>query len=226
MFWQSLWHGLKIFGNADVLIAVLVFFAAEALFHGAVRWTASQKENEDAFSAGCLAQIFGVLFQALVLGCLLAWLSPVLLGLETRAAWANIEPFVIVAIRAGVIAALAISVLSFLPVVGRLVAGSPGVEILIGGGILFRLLSHPYLEGRLGRKITAASIYPGIAECLGYIALAFVAGRLLMLATLPLRPKLDQGPNRFVLIWGPALDALVGLVVLFMYAGYVALSVQ
>ncbi len=226
MFWQSLWHGLKILGNGDVLIAVLLFLVAEAIFHGTLRWTSSQKENEDALSAGCLAQIFGVLFQALALGILLAWLTPVLLNLESRAAWANVEPFLMVAIRAGVIAGLAISLLSFLPVVGRFLAGSPGMEVLIGGGLLFRLLSHPYLEGRLGHKIEAAAIYPGLAECLGYLALAFVAGRLLMLATIPLRPPLDRPPNRFVLIWGPTLDALVGLVVLFMYAQYVAISVQ
>lgn len=226
MFWQSLWHGLKAFGNVDVLIAALLFLFAEAAFHGALRWTASQKENEDAFSAGCLAQVFGVLFQAFVLGCILVWLTPVLLELETRASWANVDPFVMVAIRAGVVAALAISVLSFLPFIGRFLAGSPGMEILIGGGLLFRLLSHPYLEGKLGHKIPPAAIYPGIWACLAYLAIAFVAGRLLMLATLPLRPKIGEKPNRFVLVWGPALDALVGLVVLFMYARYVAIAVQ
>lgn len=226
MFLQSLWHGLKAFGNVDVLIAALLFLAAEAAFHGALRWTSAQKENEDALAAGCLSQVFGVLFQALVLGCLLVWLTPVLLELEVRASWASVQPFVMVAIRAGLVAALAISVLSFLPFVGRFLAGSPGMEILIGGGLLFRLLSHPYLEGRLVRKIPAASVYPGIWECLGYLALAFLAGRLLMLATLPLRPKPGEKPNRFVLIWGPALDALVGLVVLFMYARFVALAVQ
>ncbi|HKY63325.1 MAG TPA: hypothetical protein VJR29_07905 [bacterium] len=226
MFWQSLWHGLKTFGNGDVLIAVALFLLAEAAFHGALRWTSSQKENEDAFSSGCLAQIFGVLFQALVLGCLLVWLTPVLLGLQEKAAWASVEPFVMVAIRAGVIAAVAISILSFLPFVGRFLAGSPGIEVLFGGGLLFRLLSHPYLEGRLGRKIEAAAVYPNLWECLGYLALAFLAGRLLMLATIPLRPKPGERPNRFVLIGGPTLDALVGLVVLFMYAGFVALSVE
>ncbi|HKX12736.1 MAG TPA: hypothetical protein VJP40_06255 [bacterium] len=226
MFWQSLWHGLQVLGNGDVLIATLLFLAAEALFHGALRWTSAQKENEDALSAGCLAQIFGVLFQALALGCLLAWLSPVLLGLEARASWASIEPFLMVAIRAGVIAALAISLLAFLPFIGRFLAGSPGMEILIGGGLLFRLLSHPYLEGKLGRKIEAAAVYPGLWECLGYLLLAFLAGRLLMLATIPFRSQPGQRPNRFVLIWGPTLDALVGLVVLFMYARYVAIAVQ
>ena len=124
------------------------------------------------------------------------------------------------------ISALAISLLSFLPYIGRFLAGSPGMEILVGGGLLFRLLSHPYLEGRLGRKIEAASVYPRLGECLCYLLLAFLAGRLLMLATLPFRSPPGQRPNRFVLIWGPTLDALVGLVVLFMYARFVAISVR
>ena len=226
MFLRSLWHGLQALGNIDVLIASVLFLMAEAIFHAVLRWTSVQKENEDAISAGCLTQIFGVLFQTLALSCLIAWLTPVLLGLEGRASWASIEPFLMVAIRAGVIAALAISLLSFLPFVGRFLGGSPGMEVLVGGGLLFRLLSHPYLEGRLGRKIAAASVYPRLGECLCYLLLAFLAGRLLMLATIPFRPKPGQRPNRFVLIWGPTLDALVGLVVLFMYASFVAISVQ
>ncbi len=223
MFLDSLSHGLKILVHPSVALASLLWMAAQVLYLRLIRWSTGQKEMGDAFSAGCLTQIVGVLFQALALGLLLLWILPVLLGLEPRASWTAVEGFAMLATRAGLVAALAIALLSFLPWLGHFLAGSPGLEVLIGGGILFRLLSHPYLEARLGRKIPAESLYPGLWESLGYLALAFVAGRLLMLATLKLRPAAGQPPNAFTRLWGPSLDTLVGIVVLYMYAQSVAL---
>jgi len=226
MFWNSLWHGLKIFVQPSVLIPTLLFLGVEVLFLAIIRWVTDQKESEDSASTGCLTQIIGVLCQALFLGFLLLLLTPVLLGQEARASWASVAPFALVAGRAGIAAALVITVLSFIPVFGRQLAGSPGLEILIGGGLLFRLLSHPYLEGKLGKKIPPAAIYPGVWACLGYLLLAFFAGRLLMLATFPLRSRPGEPLNAFSRVWGPSLDCLVGIVVLYMYAQFVSLHLQ
>src|SRR5262249_11047327 len=121
-------------------------------------------------------------------------------------------------------AMLAVSLLSFLPGLRQLLSGSPGLEVLISGGILFRLLSHPYLENQLGKKLPAASLYPSVFECLGYLVLAFLLGRLLMLATLPFRSKPGDSPTRFDEVWGPSLDCLIGILVLAMYAQYTALA--
>ncbi len=226
MFLDSLSHGIKILVHPSIALATLLWMAAQVLYLRLIRWSTGQKEMDEAFSAGCLTQIVGVLFQALALGLLLLWTLPLLLGLEPRASWAAVEGFAMLATRAGLIAALAIALLSFLPWLGHLLAGSPGLEVLMGGGILFRLLSHPYLEARLGRKIPAESLYPGLWESLGYLALAFVVGRLLMLATLRLRAAPGQPSNAFTRLWGPSLDTLVGIVVLYMYAQSVALRLH
>lgn len=226
MFLPSLSEGLKIFVHGPILIPTLIFLAAQVLFLSLIRWSTGQKEMEGAFSSGCLTQIVGVLFQALSLGLLLLWLLPVLLGVEAYPSWAAVEGFAMLAIRAGIVAALILSLLSFLPWVGTFMGGSPGLELLIGGAVLFRLLAHPYLEARLGHKIPGSAIFPGLWESLGYLLMAFLVGRLAMLATLQLRSKPGEPHNAFVRIWGPSLDCMIGIVVLYMYAQFVALRLH
>ena len=224
MFWRSIWHGLELFGNWQVATAALIFFGLQVLTTETLRWSTGQKEMQDAASAGCLAQIVGVLLQALLLGLFLLLLLPILLGLQTTISWSSVEPYAMLAARAGIAAALAVSILAFIPGLRQILAGSPGLEILIGGGILFRLLSHPYLEKIFGTKIPASSLYPNFLHCLGYLLLAFLLGRALMLATLPLRSPPGATPNRFTRLWGPSLDCLIGILVLAMYAQYAALA--
>lgn len=226
MFLASLSHGLKILVHPSVAFATLLFLAAQVVYFALIRWSTGQKEMTDAFSAGCLTQIVGVLIQALILSLLLLWTLPVMLGLDANASWSAVEPFAMLAVRAGLVAALTIALLSFLPGLGTFLGGSPGLELLLGGGVLFRLLSHPYLEARLAKKIPAETLYPGFLECLAYLALAFLVGRLLMLATLRLRQAPGQAPNAFTRVWGPSLDSLVGIVFLYMYAQSVALRLH
>ncbi len=226
MFWSSLSHGLKILVQPSVALPTLLFLGVQVLFLSIIRWSTGLKETQDAASSGCLTQIVGVLCQALILGFLLLLLTPVLVGLDAKPQWTTVEPFAMLAARAGIVSALVIAALSFIPGIGGLLGGSPGLEILLGGGILFRLLSHPYLEARLGKKIPAASLYPNLWESLAYLALAFLLGRALMLATLRLRPPPGEPPNAFTRVWGPSLDCLIGIVVLYMYAQYVSLRLQ
>ncbi|MCE9623936.1 MAG: hypothetical protein K8R69_00560, partial [Deltaproteobacteria bacterium] len=206
--------------------AALIFFGLQALIFQTLRWSTGQEEMRDAASSGCLVQIVGVLLQALLLGFFILLLLPLLLGLQSTISWSSVEPYAMLAARAGIAAALAISVLSFIPGLRQLLAGSPGLEVLIGGGILFRLLSHPYLEKIRGAKIPASALYPNALLCLGYVLIAFLLGRALMLATLRLRPPPSGAPNRFTRLWGPSLDCLIGILVLAMYAGYTALALS
>ncbi|HCU23978.1 MAG TPA: hypothetical protein DF383_03095 [Deltaproteobacteria bacterium] len=222
MFLTTFSQGWKIFGNLSVILFTLAFLAWQVFYFSAIRWASSRSGMSDAASTGCLTQVLGVLLQALGLGVLLLVLLPVLLGLQSQVSWNSVEAYAMLALRAAVLAAVAMSLLSFLPVLGRWLAGSPGLEILLGGGILFRLLSHPYLKAKFGENLPA-SLYPGFWESLVYLALAFLIGRLVMLATFRFHAGSGKNPNAFLLrITGPTLDCLVGIAVLYLYTQYTA----
>jgi len=227
MFLQSIPLGFKQFFSWQCLLLTLAFLGLHLLFAWVLRLTTGAKESEGAAAPGCLIQILSVLFEGFWVGLYALVLMPLLLGLSSELSWTAIESFILLASRAGVLLSLAVGILSLIPWIGRWISGSPGIEIfLIASGVL-RLTAPLFVEksplGQLGGKAT----FPGLLQSLGYLLLAFVLSKLLMLLVDLLRNPLKSRPkaDEFLLkTGGPSLDLLGGLIAWMMFASFVRLS--
>jgi hypothetical protein len=92
--------------------------------------------------------------------------SPVLVSVELQdkgSAWAS--PRGVVGINRA----------SFIPIVGRIISHTPGVDTFIQGLVIFRVFSGGFIECLLERAdIHVANLYPGFWASVGYLVLAMV----------------------------------------------------
>jgi hypothetical protein len=226
MFWQSIIQGfivLKTPGVMTLLLFAVLFYMAYLFL---IRLATDQKESADAAGPGCLTQVLAIFFQGFLMGILILLLTPVLLGISHEISWPGIEPFVLIALRAGLIASLLLVALSFLPYVGRFLAASPALEVFLSGVLIFRLISPPYIAKTLPISLGKTSNYPRVWQILIYLVLTILFSKSLSLLVTMLQIKIKSMPracNFLRSILGPSLDILAGFFTLFMYVTYVRL---
>jgi hypothetical protein len=172
---------------------------------------------------GCLTQILDILIQTLLLAVFILICLPIFLERSSVLSWQEVEPLGFVAIRSSLLAMIGVTLLSFIPFIGRTLAGSPGLEVFLLATLTFRLMSPLYLEAWLGSEHNLVNFYPGLWDSLGYLLLALLLTRLIMVAGFSLLKKYSTPWKNWL---GPLLDILAGLVVFLMYAQGTALRLQ
>jgi hypothetical protein len=189
-------------------------------------------ESEGRQAAGCLTQMIGgTIFQALLLGGIVLYLTPLMLGGDQAMPLSFFTTFAWPIVKACFLALVITLVLSFLPVVGGLISNTPGVDTFIQGVVIFRFFSAGFIERLLERAdIHVANLYPGFWASIGYLALATVLVYACFFAFAALGVTLsrnrytgDGAPSFFL---GMALIPILGMLPLFMYANHVALAIQ
>jgi len=231
MFWKTLPKAFALFSNPWIALACLSLVLINFIFFIILRRGTQSKESNEGGGPGCLFQIVGLLFQGVTLALFVLLLLPILLGSSTRLSWQEVEPMGFIAARSGILAVLILSVLSFIPYLGRFLAGTPGLEAFLMATLTFRFLSPSYLEAMTGIKSKLTNLFPDFWASLGYLTLALLLSRLIMLATFTISRgwgrsnfKPNSGQDFLTGTIGPSLDILGGIVAFFMYAQYVQLN--
>jgi hypothetical protein len=165
---------------------------------------------------------------ALCLGLLIVYLSPLLLGDGESASLTTILAQLWPALWAGLTAVVVLVLLSVVPFVGAFVASSPPISSFLTGMIIFHILSRQLVYRMLGNWDQASSVYPGLWICTGLLAVSWIVSRL---ALLPLGLILCRYENTDLeqlgsVVVRPAIGMLASLLPLFMYMSYVRLAIQ
>lgn len=222
-FWQSLTGFARYFNQIPLVLGILSLLLLLGLFAYLIRRLSPLGAEPERAGPGCLTQILDILIQTLLLALFILIFLPIFLERSSQLSWQEVEPLGFVAIRSSLLAMIAVTLLSFIPFVGRVLAGSPGLEAFLLATLTFRLMSPLYLEAWVGADANLANFYPGLWDSLAYLLLALILTRLIMVAGFALF-KNASGPWKN---WaGPLLDILAGLVVFLMYAQGTALRLQ
>ncbi len=226
MFLKSISSGIQLFALPQVWWLLIPFIGLYLVFAWVIRLATHSKESQDAAAPGCLVPIVGILFQGLWMALFVLLLLPILLGIESEVSWNSVAPLVFVAIRAGILGTLILTLLTFLPKIGPLFASSPGLESFLLGSMTFRIASPAYLEAILGKGILHKNFYPGFLPTLGYFFFTILLTRIFMFLSHRVAAgiKNPEGKNfpRIILHYiGPSFDLLGGILPFFMYTQYV-----
>lgn len=230
MFWQSVLGGLNGLLRWQVWVAIAIFFAYTLI------WTISIgiAIQSDGGSYGrrilrrLTALIGGAIVEALLLGCIIALLTPVLLGDFGAIPISELTTFT-GSILIGCFLALLVSfVIYTVPVVDGFI-DILGVQTFIKCVVIFRVFSAQLLESLHGNILAETeNLYPGFWESVGYlIAAMFVVYACYVIIAL-LVDKLshnrlfDNDELPFTLT--SALDPMIGILSLLMYASGLTLA--
>ena len=229
MFWISIIKGLAILGHWQIWLAAVLYMVVNYAFLMIVATISGTDEAGGRMATGCLLHmIAGTVLHAILMGLIVAFLLPILLGGHSTASIPNIIAVFWPIMKAGLIAFVAVLLLSIFPLVGAFIAYSPGIQAFLAGVIIFRLLSGYAIEEILAAANVRGSVYPGFWASIGFLIIAGVFVRIIMLGLawlcLPLEGT-TVGELMPVVI-GPTLGLVGGIIPLFMYTSYVRLSIM
>ena len=195
----------------------------------AVVGVGNEYESGGRMAAGCLVRMIGgTVLHGLLMGSMIAFLLPILLGGTSAAPISAIIPLFWPIIKAGVIAVVAVTVLTFIPLIGGLVANSPGMQAFLEGAIIFRLFSGHTIDEILTEANLQGPVYPGLWQSVGFLVIAALLVRLVVFGVaLPSVPFEGTTKGEVItIVVGPVLGVLGGIIPLFMYSSYVRLSIM
>lgn len=131
-------------------------------------------------------------------------------------------------VKTGVSAIVAVTLLCIVPLVGSLIASSPGVQGFLEGVIIFRLLSGEFIDTLLKRVNSGIQVYPDLLQSVGFLIMsgALARGFTFGLAIVAARSEADPENSPIVTIGGLALGSIGGILPLFMYTSYVRLMLE
>jgi hypothetical protein len=238
MFWQSILQGFTSLTNWEIWVGMLSVGLVQVIFVLAVGRLMLGGESGARTAMGCfLGATLGPIVQCLAVTAFIVFLLPALLlgrgftPIDT--ATALVTP---VFFTYGLLALAIVSVLSVVPVVGRLISKTPGLPTFLQGIIIFKPISRILLESLLGESKVSDNLYPGFWACVGYFIIGFALIMVTLLLVSLIREKIDpisysmerHGGNRlgFQFIAAQFLGPMLGIIPLLMYGKYVALSVN
>jgi hypothetical protein len=227
VFWKSIIEGFTILGQWEVWLAAVLYLAVNFAFLMVVAKMIGEEELGWRIGAVWLFHMIGgTILHGILMGLTIAFLLPILLGGASAAPISAIGALLWPLIKIGVIAIIAVTILSFIPVIGAFIAHSPGIQAFLEGLIIFRFLSGYAIEQILAEAGIQGSVYPGFWACIGFLIIAGVLVRLIMLgaAFVCLLFEDTLAGEVIPVFGGLVLGVLGGMIPLFMYSSYVQLS--
>ena len=229
MFWKSIIGGLAILGHWQVWVAVVLYMAINFAFLMIVAKMVGEDESGGRMVTGCLFHMIGgTVLHGILMGLMLAFLLPILLGGPSAAPISAIIASLWPIIKIGIIAIVAVTILSIIPLIGGFIAHSPGIQAFLEGMIILRLLSGYAIDKILTEANVQGSVYPGFWASIEFLVIAGVLVRLVMLGLALLSVPLEDTAvgELMPIVIGPVLGILGGIIPLFMYSSYVRLSIM
>jgi hypothetical protein len=233
MFWHSVLGGLAVLVHWQVWVAVVVYVALQfAWIMGIGMLMGRESESGSRMATGCLTHLIGgSIFQVLLLGGVVLFLTPLMLGGDQAMPLEFFTAFAWPIVKSCFLALVISLAVAFIPIVGKLISNAPGVDTFIQGVVIFRVFSAGIIEPHLQRaNLHVASLYPGFWASVGYLVLATVLVYACFFAFAALGVTLsrnrysgDSAPSFFL---GMVLIPILGILPLFMYANHVTLAIQ
>jgi len=228
MFWKSIIQGLLILGFWQVWIPVVAYMTINFVFLMIVANMVGEEKSGGRMATGCLFHMIGgTVLHGTLMSLMVAFLLPILLGSSTAAPITEIIALLYPIIKIGIIAIIAVTILSIVPIIGRFIADSPGIQAFLEGVIIFRLLSGYTIEQMLTEAHVQSNVFPGFWLSIGYLIIAGILVRLVIFGLALFSVSLEDTVvgELMPIVIGPALGVLGGIIPLFMYSSYVRLSI-
>lgn len=231
VFWMSISEGLLILRHWQVWVAVILYMAINLAFLMIISIATIGKGDQSGgrMAMGCLFHtVGGAVLHALLMGSMVAFLLPILLGGTSATPISAIVSLLWPIVKAGVIAIVVVTILAFIPLIGQLIADSPGIHAFLEGVIILRVLSGYAIDQILTEADVQGIVYPGFWESIGFLVIAGVLVRVVMfgVALLSVPLKDTTGGELMTMTVGPVLGVLGGIIPLFMYSSYIRLSIM
>jgi hypothetical protein len=154
------------------------------------------------------------------------FLFPILLGQQSITSFSEVLNFLWPIVKAGLIAIVIVTIITIMPLVGDLIAYSPGTQTFLMGFIIFRLFTKDMFNIILSESNIQGNIYPTTWEFIGFIIIATALTWLLIgiLSVISLPFSNTELGDIIPMIGGQVLGVLAGVVTLCMYTNFIILS--
>ena len=237
MFWQSVFEGvLKLFDwhilVGILLVSTLPFIVSFSIF--------LIYYKRDVDNPGCLPMLFMFFAQSVVQVFAVAFF--ILFCFPAMIGDGGYIPLDIVGklwwpiVKLGTYAMLIVISITIIPVIGNLVANTPGVTIFLQGIFIIKPFTERYLAAFEYNLPNEA--FPGIWQCIGYIVIGGIFCYILIIIITLLEMCLekkgsllgyrfsisDTNPLRMAVFFGTG--AVVGILPLLIYTRYIAIFLR
>ncbi|MCB1214490.1 MAG: hypothetical protein KDK66_03325 [Deltaproteobacteria bacterium] len=174
MFFDSLSQAATLFFKSWSLMGLAFLL----IFYGLSEWmlkraTPDSQESKGA-GPGCLISLLSLLIQSLGLAFLLMLLFPLLSGHQSQLSWSIVEPMGFIALRAALMITFILSLITFIPWIGSLLANSPSLESFLASSLCYYFILPYYLELYFGKIDSELSLKPYLVLALPFLGLAFL----------------------------------------------------
>ncbi|TFB08817.1 hypothetical protein E3V08_02460 [Candidatus Atribacteria bacterium MT.SAG.1] len=186
-----------------------------------------ENEHPGREMAGCLAfTIGGIVLGGILMSLTVVFLFPILLGQQSITPISEVLNSLWPIIKAGLIATGIVTIITIMPLVGSLIAYSPGAQTFLMGFIIFTLFTRDMFNIMLSESNIQSSIYPTIWEFIGFIIIATALTWLLIgiLSVISLPFSNTELGYIITMIGGQVLGVLAGIITLCMYTNFIMLS--
>lgn len=232
MFWSSMLAGLGVLGHGSVWLGIFLLVAAQFAFLVITSAIFGGGESEKQMMAGCLFTSLGApVFQGFVMSVFVCFYPPLMLGGSGTMPSTVVLSYLWPLAKAGFIAVIALVLLCILPVLGSMIAESPGIQTFLLGVIIFRLVAGPAVAELSQKYSISSSVYPGFWSSIGYLIIAGVLARLVLfggaLISVVAKDRLrSEQAEAIVMALAPSVGVLGGILPLFMYTQHVQLALH
>ena len=233
MFWQSVLLGIQGFSDWHIWVGILGILLTVMLWRLISGLVVGDGESGIRGAVGCVMSLAEIAVQALAVSLFVLFCLPSLLSGSGFTPAAVISEALVPVLQSCFVALGLICLLSFIPIVGGMISGTPGVPIFLQGILVFGPLTrYLYEVGTHGKKIPVEA-FPNFWLSLGYIGIGVVIVHvfLFIVAWIVDRSRrselgFDSGPSPLVLLVGALIGPVVGILPLLMYSKYVALYLK
>jgi hypothetical protein len=228
MFRESIIQGISALALWQVWVAAIIYVFIELGFLLLTFGSAKADINPlgRKKGSGCLFYMFGGnLLHGVLMGLMVVFLLPIMLGGSSFLPLSAAGELAFPAVKAGIVAVIAVTLLCFIPIAGRFISRSQGLQAFIEGVIIFRILAGRYDDDILDAA-ASGTVYPGVLSSLAYllISTAFVYAILYGFNFLSIVLRNERFKKLISEVIGPALGVLGGIIPLFMYSAFVSLA--
>ena len=227
MFWNSIVGGLKLFSNWQLWSTCIIYAAVMLIFFFIVSKITGDNEESGRGMVGCFTfAIGGIALEGILMSLTVIFLFPILLGQQSITPISEVLNFLWPIVKAGLIATVVVTIITIMPLIGNLIAYSPGAQTFLMGLIIFTLFTRDMFNAILSKSNIQGSIYPTTWEIIGFIiiatALTWLLIGILSLISLPFgETALGDMMSVF---GGQVLGVFGGIITLCMYTNFILLS--
>ena len=232
MFWEAVNKGLEILEFWQFWACIVIFallFITSFYFMGMISENSLGNSKIGYVRMGFLGGAFLLIFCTVILSSLLvSLLMPLMtVGNELMPLTYFFEDWLVI-LGAGFAGIVLLFLLAFIPLIGQIITDTPGISIFIIGTFIFHDLSDFDLIKFQKIFEVKDNIKLDFWSFLGFLMIAYLFYWLLTIAAstilVSLKTQEDRGKVVMLLLAGPVLGTISGVLTLSVYISYVLLK--